>query len=156
FADGHDALTVVLRYRPGTTQHWTDVPMKLLGNDRWRASFSVTLIGRWHYTITGWVEHFATWRRDLVKKHEAGQDVQVDLLVGARFIEEASSGATTEDGGILAKWAKDVGSEETPAVDRIRIALSAEVESMMAKYPDRRFATTYDRELSVVVDREKA
>lgn len=156
FADGHDALTVVLRYRPGTTQHWTDVPMKLLGNDRWRASFSVTLIGRWHYTITGWVDHFATWRRDLVKKHEAGQDVQVDLLIGARFIDEASSRATAEDRRILAKWAKDVGSEETPAVDRIRIALSAEVESMMAKYPDRRFATTYERELTVVVDREKA
>src|SRR5262249_57614549 len=156
FADGHDALTILLRYRPETTQQWTDIPMKLLGNDRWRASFSVTLLGRWKYTITGWVDHFATWRRDLVKKHEAGQDVQVDLLIGARFIDEASSRATAEDRLLLAKWTKDVGSEETPAADRIRIALSAEVETLMAKYPDRRFATTYHRELLILLAPHKA
>jgi starch synthase (maltosyl-transferring) len=155
FADGHDALTVLLRYRPEASQQWTDVPMTLLGNDRWRASFSVTMVGRWQYTITGWVDHFTTWRRDLGKKHEAGHDVQVDLLIGARLIDEASVRATAEERQILAKWAKDLSSEK-PVAERIRLALSPEVGSLMAKYPDRRFASTYERELTVVVDRDKA
>jgi starch synthase (maltosyl-transferring) len=156
FTDGHDALTVLLRYRPEERQPWTDIPMKFVGNDRWRASFPVTMIGRWQYTITGWVDHFATWRHDLVTKIEAGQDIQVDLLIGARFIDEAGGRATTEERHTLATWGKNLCSEEIPHSERIRIALSAELETFMARYPDRRFASTYDRELTVVVDPEKA
>ena len=35
-------------------------------------------------------------------------------------------------------------------------ALDMDMAALMAKYPDRRFATLYERELIVVVDREKA
>jgi len=156
FADGHDALTVLLRYRPETVQQWTDIPMEFLGNDRWRASFPVTMVGRYRYTVTGWVDRFVTWRRDLLKKIEAQQDVQVDLLIGAKLVDEASGRATTQEGRVLAMRSKELRSQETPDSERLRIALSAEVETLMAKYPDRRFVSTYDRELSVVVDREKA
>jgi len=155
FADGHDVITVLLRYRQEAIQQWTEAPMEFLGNDRWRASFQVTKIGRWQYTIIGWIDHFATWRRDLVKKTEAGQDIQVDLLIGAKFIDEASGRATTEDRRTLAKWGKDLCSEDIPEANRIRMALSKDVETLMARYPDRRFASTYDRELTIVVDREK-
>jgi starch synthase (maltosyl-transferring) len=156
FADGHDVITVLLQYRQEAIRQWTEAPMEFLGNDRWRVSFPVTKIGRWQYTITAWIDHFATWRRDLVKKTEAGQDIQVDLLIGAKFIDEASGRATTEDRRTLAKWGKDLCSEDIPEADRIRMALSKEVETLMARYPDRRFASTYDRELTVIVDREKA
>jgi len=156
FADGHEALTVLLRYRPETVQQWTDVPMEFLGNDRWRASFPVTMVGRYRYTVTGWVDRFVTWRRDLLKKIEAQQDVQVDLLIGAKLVDEASGRATTQEGRVLATRSKELRSQETPDSERLRIALSAEIETLMAKYPDRRFVSTYDRELSVVVDREKA
>ena len=156
FADGHEALTVLLRYRPETVQQWTDVPMEFLGNDRWRASFPVTMVGRYRYTVTGWVDRFVTWRRDLLKKIEAQQDVQVDLLIGAKLVDEASGRATTQESRVLATRSKELRSQETPDSERLRIALSAEIETLMAKYPDRRFVSTYDRELSVVVDREKA
>src|SRR5262249_53370208 len=140
FADGHDALTVLLRYRPQGSPQWTEVPMTLLGNDRWRASFRVTTVGRWEYTITAWVDHFSTWRRDLSKKHEDGQDVQIDLLIGARIIDEASARATGEGHHVLATWGKNLGSETFPTAERIRIALSPEVANLMMKFPDRRFA----------------
>ncbi len=156
FADGHDALTVLLRYRPEAVQQWTDIPMEFLGNDRWRASFPVTMVGRYRYTVTGWVDRFVTWRRDLLKKIEAQQDVQVDLLIGAKLIDEASGRATAQEGRALAMRSRELRSQETPDSERLRIALSAEVETLMAKYPDRRFVSTYGRELSVVVDREKA
>ena len=135
---------------------WTEIPMTFLNNDRWRASFTVTGLGRWCYTITGWVDHFATWRGGLLKKLEAKQDVQVDLLIGAKLIEDASRRATTEERHTLARWGKTLASGDTPEAERIRLALSAELETVMARYPDRRVASTYDRELTVVVDREKA
>jgi len=156
FADGHDALTVLLRYRPEAIQEWTEIPMESVGNDRWRTSFPVTTMDRYRYTVTGWVDHFVTWRRDLSKKIEAGQDIQVDLLVGAKLMQEASERAKAQDRRRLAMWSQECRLEATPAVDRIRIALRAEVAALMAKYPDRRFASTYERELIVVVDRDKA
>jgi len=156
FADGHDALSVLLQYRHEADQQWTDMPMEFLGNDRWGASFPVTTVGRYRYTVTGWVDHFATWRRDLLKKIDGGQDVQVDVLIGAKLIDEACGRATKEDGRKLAMWVTVLRSAATSESDRIRVTLNPEIASLVAKYPDRRFATLNDRELAVVVDREKA
>ena len=35
------------------------------------ASFAVEEIGRYSYTVSGWVDHFKTWSRDLAKRVEA-------------------------------------------------------------------------------------
>ena len=156
FTDGHDVIAVLLQYRHEATAKWTEIPMTFLNNDRWRGSFPVTSLGGWRYTITGWVDHFATWRRDLLKKLEAKQEVQVDLLIGAKFIENASRRSTTEERHTLVTWGKTLASGDTPEAERIRLALSAELETVMARYPDRRVASTYGRELTVMVDREKA
>jgi starch synthase (maltosyl-transferring) len=156
FADGHDVITVLCRYRHETGGDWTEIAMRSLGNDRWRASFTVTQIGRWQYTIIGWVDHFASWRRNFVKKLDARQDVQIELLVGATFVEQVSHRVATEDRHTVIAWQKALASPETPQAERIRIALSAELEAFMARHPDRRFASAYDRELMVTVDRERA
>jgi len=156
FTDGHDALSAVLLYRRESQPQWTKVPMEFLVNDRWRGSFQVTELGRYRYTLIAWADHFKTWRRDLAKKAEAGEDVLVDLLVGARLIEEAGRRASKEEGQILRKWAEDLRADAEPQSARIRLALSAEVAALMEKHPDSRFATTYEKELAVVVDREKA
>src|SRR5688500_2353249 len=150
FSDGHDVIAVLLLYRHETTARWAEIPMTFLGNDRWRAAFQVGMLGRWCYTITGWVDHFATWRRDLAKKVAAQQNVQVDLLIGAKFIDAASQRATTEERHALSRWGKALASEDKPDEERIRLALSAELDTAMARNPDRRFASTYVRELSVV------
>ena len=156
FADGHNVLSTLLQYRHEAHQQWTDLPMEFLGNDRWRASFPVTTVGRYRYTVTGWVDHFGTWRRDLIKKIDAGQDVQVDVLIGIKLIDEAGGRATKEDARMLAMWVTEIRSVLTSAADCIRVALNPEIANLMAKYPDRRFGSIYDRELTVMVDREKA
>jgi len=156
FTDGHDALSAVLLYRRESEPQWTEVSMEFLINDRWRGSFRVTELGRYRYTLIAWVDHFKTWRRDLAKKVEAGQDVLVDLLVGARLIEEAGRRASKAEGQILRKWAEGLRAAAKSQSARIRLALSNEVAALMEKHPDRRFATTYEKELAVIVDREKA
>ena len=67
FTDGHDLLGVALLYRRDCDPEWIEAPMALLTNDRWQASFRVTDLGRYRYTVTGWVDHFQTWRRDFKK-----------------------------------------------------------------------------------------
>ena len=74
FADGHDELAAVLRYRRAGDQAWREAPMALVENDRWQGSFIVDALGRYEYTVDAWVDRFASWRRDLSKKVGAGQD----------------------------------------------------------------------------------
>ncbi len=152
-ADGHDALSGVLLYRKEGEERWTEVPMEPLGNDRWRSSFSVHELGLYHYTVRGWVDHFKTWSRDLAKRVQAGQDVSVDLLIGAELVEAAAKGAAQLDAEWLSTFAKSLragGAEGT------RHALSPELTRLMSIHGERRFVTTYGKVLQVVVDRERA
>ena len=93
FADGHDAVACVIRYRHQSESAWTEVPMAALGNDRWRAEFTVSELGRYLYTVEGWVDRFQTWRLQLAKRIAAGQDVALELKVGAQLVEAAAKRA---------------------------------------------------------------
>jgi starch synthase (maltosyl-transferring) len=156
FTDGHDLLGVALLYRSNHDPQWIEAPMAFLTNDRWQASFRVTNLGRHLYTVTGWVDHFQTWRRDLKKKIDSEQNVLVELLQGAKLIDEASQRAPKAEGTALKEWADRLQSSDVPESGRIEQALDMDMAALMAKYPNRRFATLYERELVVVVDREKA
>jgi len=112
-------------------------------------------LGRYSYTIQAWVNRFKSWRRDLAKKVEASQDVSVDLLVGAQLIKEASKRASGDDANRLHEWASTLNTAQEPS-EKIQIALDEDLAGLITKHPDRRFATTYGKELTVVVDRKKA
>ena len=105
FTDGHDILGAALLYRRSHDPQWVEAPMAFLTNDRWQASFRVAELGRYLYTVTGWVDHFQTWRRDFNKKIDSGQNVMVELVQGARLIDEASRRAPNAEGIWLKEWA---------------------------------------------------
>ena len=65
--------------------------MQPLGNDRWRAAFRTENVGGYKYRIVGWVDQFRTWRHDLKKRADAGQNLEVDLQIGAKLVEDASN-----------------------------------------------------------------
>jgi starch synthase (maltosyl-transferring) len=157
FGDGHDVVAGAILYRPETSQEWSEVPLFPLVNDRWQGTFAVSQLGRYVYTIIGWVDHFVSWRRGIAKKIEAGQDVSVDVLIGAQFVEEASQRATGDDSSQLKSWAATLRAvQKEDAVTLEQKILSEDLLTLMNKYPDRKYATTYDKQLSIVVDREKA
>jgi len=159
FTDGHDAITARLLWRPESAAQWSETAMEALPNDRWRAAFVVTGEGRWLYTVSAWVDRFKTWRRDLKKRIEAGQDVPVDLLVGAGLIREASAradaGGRKADGRVLAGLAGDLERGKDAAA-RLSLALDDELAGLMDRHVGRAAASVYGRELGVVVDRERA
>ncbi|MGA9982687.1 MAG: maltotransferase domain-containing protein, partial [Acidobacteriaceae bacterium] len=155
FADGHDHVTARLLYRPQALSSWTAVPMQPLGNDRWHGEFPVASVGEYFYTIAGWIDHFDTWRSDLEKRIAAGQDIRVDLLIGAQLVEQAAARADGEDAPALQRWAALL--RETGVIPAAQTAaLDPDLAATMARYPDPAMESRYDRELRVTVDREKA
>ena len=46
FADGHDSLSVVLKFRHESGTGWLETAMEPLGNDRWRGEFNGHGAGR--------------------------------------------------------------------------------------------------------------
>ena len=155
FTDGHDLLSCVLLFRKEEDRDWDGVPMEPLGNDRWRGSFRVSEMGRYRYTIRAWLDRFGTWRRDLKKKVAAGQEVSVDLQSGVQLIEEAAPGAK---GAVAKALRQRVGQIAGAKIleDKIMFALEEELAELMSLHSERRFITTYEKELSVIVEREKA
>src|SRR5215213_4116155 len=101
YADGHEVLAGVLRYRRPPNGDWYEVGMTPKVNDRWTATFTVTEIGWYEYTVQAWIDPFATWRRDLKKKFDAGQNVESELLEGAVIVQGIAKRAGGADGDWL-------------------------------------------------------
>jgi starch synthase (maltosyl-transferring) len=157
-ADGHDAITaILLYYRKEGEPKWAEAPMEFITNDRWKGSFLVTELGHYRYTVTAWVDRFKSWRKDFQKRVDAGQeDININLLVGANLIAEASGQASKADSQTMQEWMKTLKSPQVSQSEKVELALSEEVARVMQKYSDRRFSVTYSREIAVSVDRTRA
>jgi starch synthase (maltosyl-transferring) len=155
FTDGHDAIAAsLLAHREGSDE-WTEIPMKPLVNDRWEAAFRVGEVGRYGFKVQGWVDHFETWRRDLLKRIKAESDTSVDYLIGADLVTEASARATGGDAIWLSERAAMLRAGKQPSQLRTH-ATDPMLHELVMRYPDKRFATESSPELTVVVDPERA
>jgi len=159
FTDGHDVVVVRLRHRPPGETDWIELPMEELGNDQWRASFRVDALGRHAYTVAAWTDAWATWRRDLRKRLDAGQDVSVDLLIGAALVDGATSRARDAgekgDAKALANWAAVVRGDQPPA-ERGSRALDEVLDRLMMAHADRAHQTIHEPALELIVEPELA
>jgi starch synthase (maltosyl-transferring) len=154
-ADGHDNLAVALLWRPATAAAWSEVPMRHLDNDRWGAAFTIATLEPHVYTAAGWIDRFGNWRDGLVKKHEAGQDVSLELREGAALLHEHALRASGAD----RTWLEQAAAELTaagPLAARVARARADDLAALARKYPDRSRQTIFDREYTVDVNRERA
>ena len=141
FADGYDVVACVLRYRHEDDETWSEIAMEPLGNDHWRARFAVGKLGQYIYTIAGWLDPFQTWYQDFLKRISAGQDVTVDLLIGAGLLQAAAQRAAGADTAKLKRLAS--GLKPADVDDRL--------SALASIYADRTDAT-FHKELRVTVD----
>jgi starch synthase (maltosyl-transferring) len=164
-SDGHDVLAgelLVRRPAPpgegrpaGAEPFDGSYPLEPQANDRFSATFIADTIGLWQYAIRGWVDHFATFRRGLVRKVEAGQEVAVDLLIGAELVAAAAARASGDSRAALQSAAFALGDRSAPAHERTQRATSLELSELMARHPDRSHANSSEW-MPVWVDRERA
>ena len=160
FRDGPSLLQAVIRFRGPSDAKWQEAPMEHVENDRWAGTFRPGEIGRFQYTIEAWTDHFGTWRRDLIKRVDAKQEVSLELEEGALLIEARVKAVPAGERKIL-KAALDTirGSSEEAreaANPRVAAALDPEVAAVMAGNADRTGSTTYKPTLELWVDRERA
>lgn len=155
FADGQEKLSAVIRYRKLPAGRWIERSMESEINDVWRGSFDVDAIGGYEFSVEAWIDRFGSWKELLQKRIAARQELQSELLAGAVLAREAAARASGGDAQRLNLLAASLeGSDSETA--RSGVALSDELDDLMARYPDRRNSTHYDKALPVWVDRPKA
>jgi starch synthase (maltosyl-transferring) len=161
FADGHDLLAGVLKYRSSTGDPWQEVPLAALGNDSWGASFTASGPGTGEYAVEGWIDRFGTWLKGLVAKFEDGQDVSSELLEGGALAQAAAvrrdrskPGTETNFDVRLLEFA-DVLRGNAPQAERVAAARDPELRALMDARPDRSAAAA-SRTLQVTVDPPRA
>jgi len=104
FRDGHEILHAAVKYRQVGARAWLQMPMEHHEADRWRGVFEPTALGRWQFVVEAWVDRAASWRNELERKVEAGQeDLVGELSEGAALLGVPS--LTVEQG--LADKTKD-------------------------------------------------
>jgi starch synthase (maltosyl-transferring) len=89
--EGHDQLAAELLWRKESETDWRREPMKLDGNDRWRGRFTPPEPGRYLFAIETWTDQFATWRKQLLLKREAGLFLTLEAQEGRELLGELNA-----------------------------------------------------------------
>ena len=155
FGDGHDELGAVVRYRHESDRRWTEASMAPLGNDRWRASVPLPKLGRYRYAVRAWVDPFRTWRGQLERRIAAGQDVSVELLVGAEIVASSAASAGRAAAAQLSERAHRLQAAARDGDQAAGDALDRALLDLMAEHGARQHATE-SAELEVWVEPELA
>ncbi len=153
-ADGHDELNAHIKYKTQKARSWKYAPMKLQGNDRWAGTFEVEKQGSYTYTIEAWVDYPLTWQHNIERKIDDNQHVNVELLDGIQFLEEAKK-RSPQDAEYLNGLIETFQKEEAYNY-AIQEARSEKLHQIFWSNPTKQFATVYEKELLVYVDRKKA
>ncbi len=140
FRDGHDLLAARAKLRPhGDGQKvdgWVAVPMVHLGNDEWEAHFAPEVVGPHELVIEAWTDRFATWRRDIEAKANAGQDVTTELEEGARLLERAAPRVGKEDRARVLEAVVAVRRESCALDVRLNAGLDDAAAAVLDGVPD--------------------
>ena len=158
FKDGHDLLAARVRLRGPADADWRTVPMTYdFNSDRWSADFVADAVGMWTFTVEAWTDRFATWRSELQKKVDAGYDVSSEVLEGAQLIDRAAR--KSRFGPVrtsLKRWVTLLRDSARHPTERAREAFDPALLSLIEEYLPADDLATYDRVLTVRVDRERA
>ena len=156
FKDGHDVVAAILKWRVLGKRAWRETPMNFVDNDRWRGVCTLYDEAIHEYTVEAWTDTFRSWQAEFTKKFEAGiSDLRSEALEGAALVEAAAKRARDRaDRKRLLELSRQISTGANSEIHAI--AQSAELEVLMATYPDRSAATQYDPSPRVVVDRPAA
>jgi starch synthase (maltosyl-transferring) len=155
FRDGHDVVGAALKLRADDEPAWRDVPMRHFDNDRWTGDVVLERNVRYAYTIEAWTDVFASWRQDTVKKVDAGQNVDLDLIEGRAIVSAAAEQAAAPDRDALSE-AIDTFNRTADPAERAAVLLTDEMKRLMSRWGPREDRSRYERDLYVTVDRPAA
>jgi starch synthase (maltosyl-transferring) len=156
FKDGHDVVAAVLKWRVIGKRAWRETAMSFVDNDRWRGVCTLYDQAIHEYTVEAWTDTFRSWQHEFAKKFEGGVfELRSEALEGAAIVKAAASRPRDKvDSARLHQFAEQIATGANQEV--YAITQSAELEVLMASYPDRADSTQYAPIPRVVVDRPAA
>ncbi|MEE1923963.1 alpha-1,4-glucan--maltose-1-phosphate maltosyltransferase [Pseudomonas sp. 148P] len=154
YADGHDVLAVTLSWRKAGSRLWHSQPMRLLGNDRWEAAFTVGEMGRHLFLIEAWIDAYATYCHDLEKKFTAGVDIALELEEGRLHLEHGAERSGNSLRDHLATLVKRL-RKGLPAAAQVELLLAQDTRALMAQADPRGYLSR-SPEFPLDVERERA
>ena len=140
FTDSQDALVCWLRYRHEKEISWREVAMLSVGGDRWRASFPITELGQYFYSITARIDDFFSWWQAYQRRSDT-KDIELALQVGRLLVEAAAARAAGNDKILLTAFAEELRTAK--AEPGSAFVLSETQASLMRNYPGNSLATNY-------------
>lgn len=152
FCDGHDELAAAVSIRHRDERLWKSFPMEPVGNDRWELRFRPSQEGMYQLRFQAWIDHFASWKKGVQKKADAGQELLVDLQVGAAMIEESLQRSGVKDKVTLQQWHDRL---QTGEADVAELLTDTQLHAAMSRCTDPALVTVCPEILQVEADRTK-
>jgi starch synthase (maltosyl-transferring) len=156
FRDGHEVLRASVKARPLGERRWQEAPLVQIETepDRWTGAFRVDRCGRWQFAVEAWVDRFASWRWEIQRKVEAGQDdLSSELAEGEQLLAELERKVPGEDGRTVRDARARLGSGSQ--AERCEAALDEELQNALQRSPVRH-ETVSSALHELDVDRERA
>ena len=152
--DGHDIIAASVLYKHESEKKWREVRMALLGNDEWKAAFSVEKQGYYTYKVEAWVDYALNWQHGIQRKIEDNQHVKSELLEGIEFLKNISKKGNDDEKKYLESL-EDHFKNEQHYQEAIKEATSKKLHDIFTKYPEKKLANN-SKEYQIYVDRLKA
>jgi starch synthase (maltosyl-transferring) len=153
FKDGHDLIAAHILYRPVGATEFREAPLAYhFDVDRWFGSFKPDRLGRWEYAVEAWPDRYGTFRSDLGKRLNAGQDVRSELLEGADILTKQARFLKGDAAKRIKEAARVLADPRATLEERLRVAFADDVVETVRVPGD----AARSELLSLIVDRLEA
>ncbi|MGG2399907.1 alpha-1,4-glucan--maltose-1-phosphate maltosyltransferase [Pseudomonas sp. SH1-B] len=132
FSDGHEQLAADLLWRSHDQASWQRTPMQALGNDHWSAALVIDQPGRAEFAIEAWLDVYASFRQELVKKLGAALPVDLELQEGAQLVRRIAGQAPEDLKGELIRLVERLEGAQSQA-EREAVLIDPSVNELMRR-----------------------
>ncbi|UYL09627.1 alpha-1,4-glucan--maltose-1-phosphate maltosyltransferase [Bdellovibrio sp. SKB1291214] len=150
---GHDLPKGRIHVRHQSEMEETAYQLVAEFNDEWSASFKPKKLGQYICRVEASLDRFGTWKNDVQKKRNAGQNITVDLQIGVEILRQSLQGIQDSSEKKLIKSRveeieKWIQSKRDPDVATLQALLSdpALVMALQQNFNDDSLVK-YDREV---------
>ena len=101
------------------------------------------------------IDHFASWHAGFIKKLSSSQDVEAEIIIGAKLIKDAANRASPDHAKILNGYANAIVDSEKDISERAKLINSSLID-LIKKYPDRSQDSTLPNDYPMLVETKVA
>ncbi|HTO01398.1 MAG TPA: maltotransferase domain-containing protein [Microthrixaceae bacterium] len=165
-SDGHGILGAQCRWRTrggfgNTHGQWNTRSMDVDPWGRARCVVVIDTAGDFEFEIRAWPDNYATWRRDLLLRRDAGEDIEVEFAEGALILKDLLGSKLVksipkEQRASLTEAIELLENPSCSTANRVNVAIDGNLGSLVSSTGleaeasrSRRFPFRVDTELAV-------